>query len=86
MIYTCNVLCYAEDQELLEMLNKEDEGKWLPFAFNMSIVESIKMTTDDIDSISFNKTSINTTQDNTYVIDVNYQLFLEEWKNYHNKL
>jgi hypothetical protein len=86
MIYTCNVLCYSDDPEMSELLNKEDDGKWLPFAVDLSFIKSIKMTTDDIDHVSFNKTTIHTSDGDTFLTDVDFKTFLKKWETYHNTL
>jgi Na+-transporting NADH:ubiquinone oxidoreductase subunit NqrF len=57
------------DLKTLENMGIEDHGKWLPFIFDMDIVEAAKLSSDESDSPTYNCTSIFTKSGDTYIID-----------------
>ena len=66
----------------MNLLGKDDltVGKWLPFAFDISLVDAVKMSTDDIDSMLYKCTTVFLQSSDTYIIDTPYRDFLNLWK------
>ena len=71
---------------VVESLGIEDPGKWLPFCFDMGILDAIKMTTDDVDNNLFNCTSLFTKSGDTYIIDTPYKKMHKIFKQYHEEV
>jgi hypothetical protein len=86
MIHTCAIHCHSIDVSQVDILGlAKDKGKWLPFAFHMSIVVGCKMTTDDEDEIVNNCTTIFTDSGETYIIDTPYYQFLALFKKFNQE-
>lgn len=85
MIHECNLNCQTVDIASLENLGIPDRGKWLPFIFNLSIVEAAKMTTDEDDHELFNCTTVFTKYGEAYIIDTPYMRFFELFKSYNEE-
>jgi hypothetical protein len=64
----------------------KDLGKWMPFAFNMDIVAAMKLTSDDYEELTYNCTTIFTDYGDTYIIDTNFEDFVETYKEFVNKI
>lgn len=79
MTHQCKVQCHSMDIKTAEDLGIEDAGKWLPFIFNMEIVDAAKLASDEEDSSAYNCTSIYTTTGNTYIIDTPYEEFFKKF-------
>lgn len=75
MIHKCNIHCHALDINKAELLNLEDRGKWLPFAFDLGIVIAIKQTNDDEDELTYNCTTLFTNTGDSFIIDTPYEEF-----------
>ena len=71
------------DPNMTESLGIEDPGKWLPFCFHLDIVEAIKMTTDDVDHVLFNCTSLFTKGGDNYIIDTPFKKMQKLFVEYH---
>ena len=82
MIYECKVYCHATESDLLDLTGREEEGKWLPFAFPLRIVEAIKMSTDDNESVIYKSTTVFLESGDTYIIDTKFKEFLRIWKEF----
>lgn len=82
MIHRCNVQCYSMEAQKSELLGIEDEGKWMPFVFNMDMVEAVKLTSDDEASSTYNCTTLFTHKGDTYVIDTEFEKFAKIFSDY----
>jgi hypothetical protein len=65
---------------------KEDEGKWLPFAFDMSIVNAVKMSTDEKGEASYRCATIFCADGNSFILDTPYFDFVEKWDEYNKSI
>jgi hypothetical protein len=84
MTHECKVQCYSVDPKTAELTGIDDDGKWLPFIFNMDIIDAAKASSDDEDSVSFNCTTIYTTNGNTFIIDTPYTEFFKKFMEYND--
>lgn len=82
MVHSCNINCYSMDDGKAERLGVKDEGKWLPFIFDINIVDAIKLTTDDIEESTYDCTSVYTDKGDIYIIDTPFKKFSEIFKEY----
>jgi hypothetical protein len=84
MIHECKVYCHVVDITIDGDKTSETmgEGKWLPFAFNISLVDAVKMSSDEVDDPLYKLTSVFLQSGETYMIDTPYKEFLREWKLY----
>ncbi len=73
MIHECNINCKTMDLSMTDSLGIDDPGKWLPFIFDMEMIEAIKMTTDDIDEPLFNCSTVFTHAGDAYIVDTSYK-------------
>ena len=80
MVHVCKVQCFTMDSKTAEDLGIEDPGKWLPFTFNMDIIDGAKMTTDEKDAPEYNCTTIYTNTGTTFIIDTPYEEFFKKFK------
>lgn len=82
MIHECKVFCHSLESNLMDLIGKGDDtiGKWLPFAFDISLVDAAKMTTDDEESMVYKCTTVFLHSGDTYIIDTKYRDFIELWK------
>lgn len=85
MIHKCNVNCYTMDPGKMESLGIKDDGKWLPFIFNMSMVEGAKMTSDERDLPVYNCTTIFTKSGEVYIIDTPSDEFFKKFEEYSDR-
>jgi len=79
MIHSCNVHCHSLSTTEVELLGIEDNGKWLPFSFLVSMVVAMKQTTDDEDEPTFNCTTLFMENGESFVIDTPYYKFSKIW-------
>jgi hypothetical protein len=86
MIHECNLNCHTVDPTKLSDLGIEDEGKWMPFIFNMDMVEAAKLTSDDVDLPTYNCTTVFTKAGDAYIIDTPYTKFFSIFKEYITEL
>jgi hypothetical protein len=84
MVHQCKVQCHAIDPKTVELTGLEDKGKWLPFIFNMDIIDAAKLSSDEADSPTYNCTTIFTSQGDTYIIDTPYEEFFKKFNSYNN--
>lgn len=84
MIHECNVFCHSVESDMMDLFGKDDPnvGKWLPFSFDISLIDAIKMSTDDKESMIYKCTTIFLSNGNTYIIDTKYRDLLDIWKEY----
>lgn len=83
MIHKCNVHCFSLELENRELLGgKADAGKWMPFAFDLSMVYAVKLSHDDSEKMTYGCTTIYTEDKETYVIDTPYDRFLILWEQF----
>lgn len=85
MIHNCKVQCHTMNLKDMESLGIEDNGKWLPFIFDMEMVEAAKLSSDETDSPTYNCTTIFTRSGDTYIIDTHPEEFFKkftEWNNF----
>jgi hypothetical protein len=83
MIHQCQIHCHALRPEDAEIMNIKDEGRWLPFAFDLDIVSAVKMTTDDEAELVYGCTTLFTASGETYIIDTPYEEFIKIFMEYH---
>jgi len=83
MIHKCNVHCFSLDKDTSELLGKKsDEGKWMPFAVDISLIIAVKLSHDDDEKMTFGKTTIYLQDGDTFVIDTPYDVFLDKWERF----
>jgi hypothetical protein len=82
MIHECKVQCHTVDRKTAELTGIEDEGKWLPFIFDMSMVQAAKLSSDEHDSPTYNCTTVFTVDGDTYIIDTPCTEFFKKFKDY----
>lgn len=70
------------DPSKLGDLGIEDSGKWLPFIFNMDMVEAAKLTSDEEDAPTYGCTTIFTKAGDAYIIDTPYEKFFSIFREY----
>jgi hypothetical protein len=70
------------DIKTAEALGMEDNGKWLPFVFHMDIIDAAKMSSDEVDSPSYNCTTIFTKNGDTFIIDTQHEEFFKKFIEY----
>jgi hypothetical protein len=88
MIYECHVYCHSVSPDLTELLgkNQDDDGKWLPFAVDISLVDACKMSSDVPGDFTYKATSLFMQSGDTFVIDTPYKEFVKIWKQYKEDL
>jgi hypothetical protein len=67
------------DIRTIESLGVEDSGKWLPFIFHMSMIDAAKVSSDDLESSSYNCTTIFTNGGESYIIDTPPEEFFKKF-------
>lgn len=83
MLHECNLQCVSMDLTKLEVMGIEDEGKWMPFIFDMDCVEAAKLTSDEENSSGYGCTSIYTKGGDNYIIDTPYKEFFKKFKKFY---
>lgn len=84
MVHECKVQCHSLDIKTLDTLGIEDTGKWLPFIFDMEIVDAAKLSSDDESSPGYNCTTIFTKTGDSYIIDTPAEEFFKKFTEYNN--
>lgn len=79
MTHECKVQCHTMDIRTAQDLGIEDIGKWLPFIFQMDIVDAAKLSSDDDDSPTYNCTTIFCRSGESYIIDTPYAEFFQKF-------
>lgn len=83
MIHECKVQCHTMNPTEMDVLGiKEDEGKWLPFIFDMEMVNAAKLSSDEKDSPAYNCTTIFTRNGDTFIIDTPFKEFSKKYQLY----
>lgn len=82
MTHRCNVQCHSMEAQSSELLGIEDEGKWMPFLFDLDMVDAIKLTSDDKDATTYRCTTLFTNQGDTYIIDTDFEQFAKIFIDY----
>lgn len=84
MIHKCKVQCHTIDPKTVELTGLEDKGKWLPFVFNMDVIDAAKLSSDEEDSPTYNCTTVFTSNGDTFIIDTPYEEFLKKFDQYNS--
>jgi hypothetical protein len=63
---------------------KEDDGKWLPFAIDLGVINCIKMSTDESGEPTHNCSTVFCTEGNSFILDTPYEEMVELWSGYIN--
>jgi hypothetical protein len=58
-------------------LGLEDGGKWMPFIFDMDMIEAAKLTSDEEDMSTYGCTTVFTKHGEAYIIDTPYKEFFK---------
>ena len=82
MVHECNIHCRALSSDQEELLGMEDQGKWLPFIFEMEMIEGAKQASDDEDNPVFNCTTLYCKSGDSYNIDTPYEVFFKKFTKY----
>lgn len=86
-IHKCKVQCHTVNPTDMDLLGiKEDQGKWLPFAIDLGIINAIKMSTDDKGEPTYKCSAIFCADGNTFILDTPYYNLVEKWENYINSM
>lgn len=82
MVHECNVFCHSAESDLMNLLGKDElsVGKWLPFAFDISLIDAVKMTTDDSESMLYRCSTVFLQSGDTYIIDTKFRDLIALWK------
>jgi hypothetical protein len=71
------------DPSKLGDLGLEDGGKWMPFIFDMDMIEAAKLTSDEEDLPTYGCTTIFSKHGEAYIIDTPYQKFFKLLKEFY---
>ena len=83
MIHKCKVQCHTVNPADMDLLGiKEDESKWLPFAFDMLIINAVKMSTDEKGEASYGCATVFCSDGNSFILDTPYFEFVDKWQEY----
>lgn len=85
MIHSCRIHCHTMEIDKADLMGIKDTGRWLPFAFHMSIVIACKVTTDDPAEPAVDCTTIFTDSGDTFIIDTPYDRFFRKFQKYHEQ-
>lgn len=87
MIHKCKVQCHTVNPTDMDLLGIKEEGsKWLPFAFDLGIVNAVKMSTDERGEPSYKCATIFCTDGSTFILDTPYFDFVEKWEEYNTSI
>lgn len=86
MLHECNLNCHTIDPTKMSDLGLEDGGKWMPFIFDMDMVEAAKLTSDEEDMSTYGCTTIFTKHGEAYIIDTPYKEFFSLLKSYYDDI
>lgn len=82
-LHDCNIHCHTIHPDKMDLLNiEEDQGKWMPFLFDLDIVVAAKLTSEDEEELVYNATTVFTESGDTYIIDTPYTEFFRLWKSH----
>lgn len=83
MLHECNLNCHTMDPTKMSDLGIEDGGKWMPFIFDMDMIEAAKLTSDEEDQSTYGCTTVFTKHGEAYIIDTPYLKFFKILKDYY---
>ena len=87
MIHRCKVQCHTMNPAEMNMLGiKEDSGKWLPFAIDLSSIDAIKMSTDEEEEPTYNCSTIFCRDGSSYILDTPYFDLVDKWEELNNDI
>ena len=87
MIHRCKVQCHTVNPQEMELLGiQDDEGRWLPFAIDMGIINAIKMSTDEKGESAYNCSTIFCTDGNSFILDTPYYDLVDKWEEYNGSM
>lgn len=87
MIHKCKVQCHTVNPQEMELLGiQEDEGRWLPFAIDMGVINAIKMSTDEKGEPTYNCATIFCTDGNSFILDTPYHDLVDKWEEYNSSM
>ena len=82
-IHRCKVQCHTVNPSDMEIMGmKEDEGKWLPFAIDLGIINAIKMSTDEKGEPTYNCATIFCSTGDSFILDTPYFTMIDIWEEY----
>ena len=82
-LHECNIHCHTIHPDQMDLLNiDDDQGKWMPFIFDLDIVVAAKQTSEDEEELVYNATTIFTDHGDTYIIDTPYHEFFKLWRSH----
>lgn len=84
MLHECNLNCHTMDPSKMSDLGIEDNGKWMPFIFDMDMIEAAKLTSDEEDQSTYGCTTVFTKHGEAYIIDTPYKEFFSLFKSYYD--
>lgn len=84
MLHECNLNCHTIDPTKMSDLGIEDGGKWMPFIFDMDMIEAAKLTSDEEDMSTYGCTTVFTKHGEAYIIDTPYKEFFSLLKTYYD--
>lgn len=83
-LHECNIHCHTMTPDKMDLLSiEDDQGKWMPFMFDLDIVVAAKQTSEDEEELVYNATTIFTDHGDTYIIDTPYYEFFKLLKAHH---
>lgn len=85
MLHKCNIHCYSMDDDISEMMEVEDDGKWLPFMFSLDLITAIKCSSDDKEDFSYNCSTIFPSIGDVFTVDTPYNMMMSIWSSYYSK-
>lgn len=85
MIHKCKVQCHTVNPTDMDLLGiKEDEGKWLPFAIDLGVINSMKMSTDEVGEPTYKCSTVFCTDGTSFILDTPFEELVELWSTYVN--
>ena len=83
MIHKCKVQCHTVNPSEMDLLGiKDDAGKWLPFAIDLGVINSMKMSTDDKEESTYKCSTVFCTDGNSFILDTPYEELVQLWSDY----
>jgi len=82
MIHKCNIQCLSVDKKISELTGQQDPGKWMPFIFDMDIVDAAKLTSDDLDNPAYDCTTIYCSNGDTFILDTSFEVFSKKFEDF----
>lgn len=83
MIHKCKVQCHTVNPAEMDLLGiKDDNGKWLPFAIDLGVINSIKMSTDEVGEPTYKCSTVFCTDGTSFILDTPYKDLVELWSDF----